>query len=392
MLFTLKKYFGFKSFRPGQEEIINAILANESVLAILPTGGGKSLCYQIPSLLCENFAIVISPLIALMKDQVDSLNKKEQVAEFINSSLDYYETEMILNSLSERKIKLLYVAPERLENKTFAERIKNLKPSFIFVDEAHCISEWGHNFRPSYRKIKEFIEYTQVKTVSAFTATATPEVEKDIVLQLGMKHPKIFVKGFERDNLFINVLQVKNKFEKIIELLNRFGLPAIIYTATRKSAEDISRHLLNNKIDNSFYHAGISNIQRKKIQENFIQDKIGVIVATNAFGMGIDKKDIRIVIHFNMPGSIENFYQEIGRAGRDSKNSYTYMLFDKADINIQQYFINSSFPDKELIRSVYDAICNLGQVAINNLSTSEIPIKIDFISVFAKRDISKGLL
>lgn len=392
MLYTLKKYFGFNSFRPGQEEIIKAILENENVLAVLPTGAGKSLCYQIPSLLSENFAVVISPLIALMKDQVDNLNKKDQIAAFINSSLDFIETENVLNSLSQGKLKLLYVAPERLESKNFAERIKNLAPSYIFVDEAHCISEWGHNFRPSYRKIKEFIEFVQIKNISAFTATATPEVVRDIALQLGMKNAKIFVKGFERENLSINILHTKNKADKSIELLKTFGTPAIIYTSTRKSAEELSEHLLLNKIENAYYHAGLNNIQRKKIQENFISGKNNIIVATNAFGMGIDKKDIRLVIHYNIPGSLENYYQEIGRAGRDGKPSSTFLLFDSADISIQQYFINNSFPDKEMIISVYDAICNQAGIAVGSNYNKEIPINTDYISAYAKKELSRGLI
>lgn len=389
---ALKKYFGHKSFRFSQEKIINAILNSENVLAVLPTGAGKSICYQIPALISENFSIVISPLIALMKDQVDSLNKKENVAVFINSTIEYYEIEKILNEISYNKYKILYLAPERLENINFVERIKKLNPTFLFVDEAHCISEWGHNFRPSYRKIKDFIDYLGIKNVSAFTATATPEVIKDIVEQLKLKEPKIFVEGFERENLHLNVIQIKNKKEKVVELIRRYKTPAIIYTSSRKNAEEVSEYLQLNKIKSAFYHAGMNSIERKHTQEDFINDKISVIVATNAFGMGIDKKDIRMVIHYNIPSSIENYYQEIGRAGRDGKDSYIFLLFDPNDIKIQQYFISNSYPDQELIIKIYNGICNFANVAIGSKTDKDILINSDYLSVICNREISRGLL
>ncbi|MBA4251248.1 MAG: hypothetical protein C0425_08240 [Chlorobiaceae bacterium] len=388
----LQKYFGHKSFRPGQKEIIEAIIENKNVLAVLPTGAGKSLCYQLPALILNNFSIVISPLIALMKDQVDSLNKTDEVAAFINSSQEYYETETVFRKLSEGKIKLLYLAPERLESVGFSEKIKNLKPNYLFVDEAHCISEWGHNFRPSYRKIVDFIEYVGIKKVSGFTATATPEVIKDIVTQLKMKEPKIFVRGFERENLSINVFITNKKKEKLLEILRLNDKPAIIYSSSRRVTEELSDFLNLNKISTSYYHAGLNSSQRKKIQENFINDKSPVIVATNAFGMGIDKKDIRTVVHYNLPGSIENYYQEIGRAGRDGKEASTFLLFDQSDISIQEFFINSANPDKELVTKIYNSICNYAKISIGEKSAKEIPINIDYLTVTTKREITKGLL
>lgn len=389
---ALKKYFGHSKFRDGQKEIIEAILNKENVLAILPTGAGKSLCYQLPAFVSNNFSIVISPLISLMKDQVDSLNQTEEIAAFINSSIDYYATEEILQQLQFGKIKLLYVSPEKLESVTFAERIKNLQPEFIFVDEAHCISEWGHSFRPSYRKIKEFIKFTGINNLSAFTATATPEVVKDIIAQLELKEPKLFIRGFERKNLHLHVFNTKRKKEKTIELIQRFGTPAIIYTSSRKKAEEAAQHLTLSRINAAYYHAGLKAEERKHIQEYFIKNKIPVITATNAFGMGIDKKDIRLVIHYNTPGSIENYYQEIGRAGRDGKDSHVFLLHDDSDFMIHNYFLQNSYPDKNIIKSIYNGICDFSQIAVGNGAFMEIPVNEDFLSAYAKKEISKGVI
>jgi ATP-dependent DNA helicase RecQ len=388
----LNDFFGFDSFRQGQEEIVNALLDKRNVVAILPTGGGKSLCYQLPALISEGFSIVISPLIALMKDQVDSLNKDREVAAFINSTMDFSETEKVIRKIVLGQFKLLYLAPEKLESLKFAELLKDLKPNFLFVDEAHCISEWGHNFRPSYTKIKEFTEFCGIKKISAFTATATPEVVKDIIIQLNIKNPQIFVRGFERDSLQLNVLFPKNKKKKVLELISRHPGPAIIYTASRKNAEDISEFLLTSGVKCNYYHAGLSAPERRRIQEQFISGEITYIAATNAFGMGIDKSDIRLVIHYNIPGSIENYYQEIGRAGRDGKISTAYLLFDEKDLRIHHFFISNSHPDKKTILTIYKAICDYNQVAVASSTNKELIIEPEYISRYANAKVSKGLL
>lgn len=360
----LQKYFGYNSFRPGQEAIIKSIISGRNVLAILPTGGGKSICYQVPAIAGRNFSIVISPLIALMKDQVDSLNQKEKIAGVINSSVSYQESETIFRELQNEKIKILYVSPEKLGNSDFAKKIKDLMPEYLFIDEAHCISQWGHNFRPSYTKIREFAEFINVKKISAFTATATPLVRDDILTQLKFENPEIFVQGFERNNLSINVSVTKYKKEETFEILKKNETPAIVYTATRKNAEELVEFLRHKNVNAQFYHAGLAPEMRRIIHDDFISDRIKIIAATNAFGMGIDKSDIRTIIHYNMPGSIESYYQEIGRAGRDGKQSKAFLLYDLKDAEIQNFFIESSYPVKEEIEYVYDLIHNLGKVAL----------------------------
>lgn len=389
---SLKKYFGYDSFRPGQEEIIKAILKSEQVLAVLPTGAGKSLCYQLPALISDSFSIVISPLIALMKDQVDALNQNGEIAGFINSSLDYSEIEKILESIRFGKIKILYIAPERLENMKFVDVLKSFNPTYLFIDEAHCISEWGHDFRPSYRKINQFIQYLDIQKIAAFTATATPEVRKDICLQLGMKSPKIFVKGFERENIALSAIITPKKHEKTAELITLHGSPCIVYTSSRKKTEELSEYLTLKNIKNAYYHAGMNNMQRKRIQEQFLNDEISVIVATNAFGMGIDKKDVRLVIHYHTPRSVENYYQEFGRAGRDGKESHAFLLYDASDRNLQQFFIKNSYPDEDAIRAIYTILCNEAQIMIGKESEAEIPLSREIFSDKIKQPISQGIL
>ncbi len=389
---VLNKYFGYNQFRAGQEEIVNSIISGNSVLTVLPTGAGKSLCYQIPALLSKTFAIVISPLIALMKDQVDSLNKNEIVASFVNSSLDSLTNEKVISEVASGKIKILYISPEKLANKVFIEKIKHLAPEYIFIDEAHCISEWGHNFRPSYRKIHEFIELAGIKKISAFTATATKEVRQDILKQLSLVNPKVYVRGFERENLNLNVIPTSQKKQKVCEIIKNNKLPAIIYTATRNGAEELTEYLRKEMINSVFYHAGLPSEMKRIIQDDFMSGRVKVICATNAFGMGIDKNDIRLVIHYNMPGSIENYYQEIGRAGRDSKPSKAFLLFEDRDKQIQDYFISTSFPSREQIEIIYNCICDYGKVAVG--MTNNIPIVFDngLQNLFEIKKINNGLV
>lgn len=388
----LHEFFSYDSFRAGQQEIIEAVLKHNYVLAVLPTGAGKSICYQIPALLSDNFSVVISPLIALMKDQVDGLNRVKEVAAFINSTMDYSETEQVFNKIALGSIKLLYLSPEKIDSLKFAERLKELNPANLFIDEAHCISEWGHNFRPSYLKIKEFINHIGIKKVSAFTATATPEVREDIIQQLGFKEPKIFVRGIERENLNLRVLQIKSKKKKCAELISDTKTPAIIYTSSRKKAEEVAEYLNMNGIKCNYYHAGVSAPERRRVQEDFLDGTIEIIAATNAFGMGIDKSDIRLIIHYNTPGSIESYYQEIGRAGRDGKESFCYLLHDESDLAIQNFFISNSHPNKDLIQKVYKAICDFNRVAVGSASGKELIVDRDYISKYAGVEISQGLL
>lgn len=392
---TLEKYFGHTQFRDGQKEIIDTIISGKNVLAVLPTGAGKSVCYQIPALVSPNFSIVVSPLIALMKDQVDSLNSKEEVAAYINSTMNIHEIDIVLQNISFGKIKLLYVSPERMENVGFAERIKSLNPNFLFIDEAHCISEWGHNFRPSYLKIKDFIKYTGIKRISCFTATATPEVRDDIINQLILKDCKLFVRGFERKNLNLNVITSVTrgkKKQKVLELLKNNKTPALVYTSLRKTAEEVAEFLILNRVNCAYYHAGLNNIERKKIQEDFQNNKLSVLVCTNAFGMGIDKKDIRLIIHYNLPGTVENYYQEIGRAGRDGKQSFIFLLHDDSDVKTQKFFIGNSFPDKKLIHTVYNAICDYNKIAVGIKPEKSLVVNTEYISNYNKKKLTYSLI
>lgn len=337
----LKKYFGYDSFRQGQRELIKNILEGRNVLGVLPTGGGKSICYQLPALITDGLSLVISPLISLMKDQVDSLRENGINAGFINSSLASEEYRKILSDVKTGQIKILYISPERLENEFFRNFIRDIDISFVAVDEAHCISQWGHDFRPSYKLIPDLYQILGDVQILAFTATATKEVREDIINNLKLSNPFIKVTGFDRKNLYFKVAKPKNKLTYLNSYLkDHRDDSGIIYASTRKKVDDIYKNLKSRGYAIEKYHAGLSEGERKKAQDNFIYDRAKIIVATNAFGMGIDKSNVRFVIHYNMPKDMESYYQEAGRAGRDGEDATCILLYSGQDIIINKHLIN----------------------------------------------------
>lgn len=345
---TLKTYFGYDTFREGQEKIVEAILTNRDVLAIMPTGAGKSICYQIPALILPGITLVISPLISLMQDQVKALNDAGIHAAFINSSLTENQISKALYLAASGRYKIIYVAPERLENYEFLEFARNVEISMVTVDEAHCISQWGQDFRPSYLKIVEFVKNLPKRPiVSAFTATATEEVKNDILCTLSLADPEVVITGFDRKNLYYSVENIRRKDEFIMEYIEKHPTESgIIYCATRKNVDNLFELLFKRGVSVTRYHAGLTNETRKKNQDDFIYDRTPVIIATNAFGMGIDKSNVRYVIHYNMPQSMENYYQEAGRAGRDGENSQCILLFSLQDVMIDRMLLdNKDFSD-----------------------------------------------
>ena len=356
----LKKYFGFDHFRGGQEEIIRSILDGNDTLIVMPTGGGKSLCYQLPALVMPGAAIVISPLIALMKDQVDALQRAGNPAAFINSSMSYSDITSKLSEISKGKYKLVYIAPERLESSIFSELLKNVDISFLAVDEAHCISEWGHDFRPSYMKIPQALKGAGDFPVAALTATATPEVREDIVKSLEMKNVNSFVRGFDRPNLSYNILPSEDKLSDLVSICKNIEKGSVIvYCGTRKRVEWFAKGLKDNSLRAGYYHAGMEPLQRQFVQESFISGKTRIICATNAFGMGIDKADVRAVVHCDLPMTLEAYYQEAGRAGRDGLKSECTVLYSPADRSLQEFFLESNFPEKELVVDVYNYLYDI---------------------------------
>lgn len=349
-LSVLKKYFGYSGFRNGQEQIIDSILDGHDILAVMPTGAGKSLCFQIPALMLDGTAIVISPLISLMKDQIFALKENGIAAEAINSSADVSQMRDIYSNAYLGKYKLIYISPERLDSVSFLELVSKIKISVICIDEAHCVSQWGQDFRSSYLKIADFIDSFDIRPiVAAFTATATEIVRNDIIRLLRLKTPDRVVTGFDRKNLYFEVRKPKDKlgFVKSYLEVNK-DKSGIIYCSTRKNVEQLFDVLNTDGYGVTKYHAGLTSRERKYNQENFVRDDVKVMIATNAFGMGIDKSNVSFVIHYNMPGDIESYYQEAGRAGRDGENAECILLYSAKDVSIQRYFINHPAENEEL--------------------------------------------
>ena len=363
LLRVLKEKFHFSAFRKWQEEIIHTLLTRRDVVVVMPTGSGKSLCYQLPALLLDGVTLVISPLIALMKDQVDGLVQNEVPATFINSALTPPEQGQRLREIQQGKYKLVYIAPERFRNPGFMEGIRSCRVSLIAVDEAHCVSEWGHDFRPDYLRLKGVVEKLSHPPVAALTATATPDVRQDIITQLGLRQPIAFVAGFDRPNLRFHVKKVegeRDKVDAIVTLLKKGLRKGIIYAATRKNVEALTLALRSNGYKAGSYHAGMEMESRKVVQDLFMEGTLPVVVATNAFGMGIDKADLRFVVHYDIPGSLEAYYQEVGRAGRDGKPATCLLLFNYADTFTQEFFIDGSYPPQDMVERMYEVLCDIG--------------------------------
>ena len=349
-LSVLKDYFGHDSFRDGQEQIVDALLDGRDALCIMPTGAGKSMCYQIPALLFDGVTIVVSPLISLMKDQVGSLVQSGVPAAYINSSLSYPQFLRVLSNVEYGKYKIIYVAPERLLTDGFLDTCKKIKISMVAVDEAHCVSQWGQDFRPSYLKIISFVESLANRPiVGAFTATATNDVKEDIKKILRLENPFEITTGFDRPNLFFGVIKSSSKDEKLIDLIRERGdRSGIVYCATRKNVESVCELLCDNGFSAARYHAGLDEYERRKNREDFVFDRKNIMVATNAFGMGIDKSNVTYVIHYNMPKNIESYYQEAGRAGRDGGEADCILLYSPKDVRLNRFMIENSEGNDEL--------------------------------------------
>lgn len=363
----LKEHWGYDSFRPLQEDIINAVMNGKDVLALLPTGGGKSICFQVPALAKDGICLVISPLIALMKDQVENLKRKGILALSVYSGMSFIETKKTLQNAAHGNYKFLYVSPERLETSLFLEYLPAMNISLIAVDEAHCISQWGYDFRPPYLRIAALREHLPDVPVLALTASATKNVQDDICSRLAFaKDQQRFQQSFDRPNLSYSAFDVPSKQNKLLEILRNVKGTGIVYCKTRKHTKDIAELLRLNNISADFYHAGLSNEDRSRKQEAWINNKIRVIACTNAFGMGIDKPDVRVVVHYGVPDCLENYYQEAGRAGRDGKRAYAVLLFNRRELEDLKQQSAVRFPDKEAIRKIYTDIMNYLQIPAGN--------------------------
>ncbi len=363
---VLKKYWNFESFRPLQEEIITSVLQKKDTLALLPTGGGKSLCFQVPGLVLGGTCLVVSPLIALMNDQVSNLKRKGISAVAISASMSFKEIEIALNNAALGHVQFLYVSPERLQNEAFRKSLSYLPITLIAIDEAHCISQWGYDFRPSYLKIAEVKDYFNQVAMVALTASATKFVVSDIQQKLEFKNPNVFRQSFYRKNLRYVVQYEEDKFSRLLKIIKNIGGSGVVYVRNRKRTQELALQLTKNKISASSYHAGLTFSDRQTIQQNWIDNKTQVICATNAFGMGIDKPDVRFVAHMDLPDSLEAYFQEAGRGGRDGKTAYASLFFTNGDIERLQDNFKTMFPEIEYIKLAYNAICNYYQIAANS--------------------------
>lgn len=361
----LKKYWGYDSFRPLQEDIINSVLAGKDTMGLMPTGGGKSITFQVPALALPGVTVVVTPLISLMKDQVDNLKRRRITAVCLHSGMNRREMTVAREKLMNGGAKLLYVSPERLRNERFIQELRTIRVSLIVVDEAHCISQWGYDFRPSYLNIKSLRKVFPDIAVLALTATATPRVEKDILYQLEMREPAVFRMSFSRKNLNYIVRPTETKIYEIFHILSRTSGSAIVYVRSRKRTREIADYLASAGVSATYYHAGLDNSIKEERQNDWQRGGVRVMVATNAFGMGIDKPDVRVVIHFDMPPSLEEYYQEAGRAGRDGRQSYVVLLTSKADAGVLRRRVTETFPPRDEIKRIYERVCNYLHIAMD---------------------------
>ena len=363
---VLKQYWGYTQFRTPQDEIIHSVLNGNDTLAILPTGGGKSVCFQVPALIKEGVCLVITPLIALMQDQVKQLKERGISAIAIHSGMSRREIDILLDNCVYGQVKFLYLSPERLQTELFKERVKKMNVSLIAIDEAHCISQWGYDFRPPYLLIHELRDVKPGVPFIALTASATELVRKDIITHLHLKEVALFQKSFARDNLSLVVRKTENKEKKLLEILKKVPGSTIIYVRSRKATQDVAKFLIKQRITATFYHAGLSHTDRAARQSEWISNKSRAMVATNAFGMGIDKADVRVVIHLDLPENLESYYQEAGRAGRDGKKSYATIIYHNIDVDSLRTKVEQSQPELEFLKKIYQALANYFQLALGS--------------------------
>ncbi|MCE3295810.1 MAG: ATP-dependent helicase, RecQ family [Crocinitomicaceae bacterium] len=384
----LKRYWGYDAFRPMQEEIVDAVIYGRDVLALLPTGGGKSVCFQVPGMAREGLCLVVSPLIALMQDQVGQLQKVGIRARAITSGMSYKEIDITLDNARFGGLDFLYISPERLQTRLFIERFKLMNIALIVVDEAHCISEWGHDFRPPYRKIAELRTYHPEVPFIALTATATERVKEDIIEQLKLKNPERFEADFSRPNISYEVYPVENKLKAISKTLDNFqGLTGIIYCQKRKSVKELAQYLVNNGYKVGIYHGGLDKESREQMMQAWLRDQFRIMIATNAFGMGIDKPDVRFVIHYEFPNNPEAYFQEAGRAGRDGLESRTFIYYEQKDLAEMDELIAGLFPPVDVVKNTYRAMCNHLKIAIGSGDGESYPLNIKTFCTQFRLDI-----